>query len=220
MTKVINLRKRYKTNIKSVSKKSIRKQKNTSIRSAELYKTIFTIIAVASILTGCLAYRYNPVNEISNYCETILSAFLSSSYLSIILLFLKFDLINYLLIFFIGTSIIGAPLTFTPLFLKSIYIGYFSSYMYCEYELKGVLFCLILVYPFFIITTTSLIYASNESAYMCKYIYNTLTNKNTADNISIRLYLIRYLFLIGINMACIIINSLLVVLLADKFTLL
>ncbi len=219
MTKVINLRKRYKTNIRPIKKPSLKKQKNFSI-NVELFKIIFTIISVISILIGSLIYRYNSNVEISDLSNKFLSIILNESFFGIFLCLLKSDLLYYLFIFFIGTSIIGAPLTFIPLLLKSVIIGYFSSYMYCEYELKGVLFCLILIYPFFVITTTSLIYASNESVYMCKYIYNTITNKNTADNISIRLYLIRYVFLIGINITCIAVNSLLITTISNKFNLL
>ncbi len=218
MTKVINLRRKYKTNFKAINNKPIKNHKNFSI-NIDGYKVIFTVISIVSILSGSLIYRYNPVLEISEICISFLSNLLNGSFLQVLLYFLKFDLIYYLLIFFIGTSIIGAPLSFVPLFLKSIIIGYFSSYMYCEYELKGVLFCLILTFPFFVITTASLIYATNESVYMCKYIFNTLTNKNTVDNISIRLYLIRYLLLVGINFACISVDSLLMVTLADKFNL-
>ncbi len=218
MTKVINLRKKYKRNFKPINKPSIKKQNNISI-NIEFIKAVFTILSVISILTGCLIFRYNPNAEVSDLANKFLSVILNESFLEIFITLLKNDLLYYLLIFFIGTSVIGVPLTFIPLLLKSIVIGYFGSYMYCEYELKGVLFCLILIYPFFVITTTSLIYASNESVYMCRYIFNTLTNKNTADNISIRLYLIRYLFLIGINITCIAVNSLLITTISNKFNL-
>ena len=121
--------------------------------------------------------------------------------------------------FFLGTSIIGTPLTIIPLIIKNSFVGYVSSYMYCEYDLKGILFSLVLLYPLFVVTTTSLIYAANESVYMSKYILNTLTKRNTADNISIRLYVLRYAVLFGINISCIAINSFLIVTLANKFNL-
>ncbi len=218
MTKVINLRKRYKPIVKTIVKSNIKSQRN-KLTITEIYKTIFTIICIISLLSGCIIYRFYPVNEITNICENFISNLLKSTFIEIFFCFLKLDLIYYLLIFYIGTSVVGVPLTFIPIFLKSVYIGYLSSFMYCEYELKGTLFCLVLLYPYFVITTTSLIYASNESVYMCKYLYNTLTNKNTADNISIRLYLIRYLFLIVINIACIVVNSLLILVLGNKFNL-
>ncbi len=218
MTKVINLRKKNKINFKPVYKQNTKKIKTATLNS-ELYKIMFTCVSIISILIGCMVYRYKSILEISDVCNNLLLNISNESYLEIVFTLLKFDLIYYFIIFFIGTSIIGIPLSFFPIMLKSIFIGYLSSFMYCEFELKGILFCLVLLYPFFVITTTSLIYASTESVYMSRYIYNTLTNKNTADNISIRLYLIRYLFLIGINIACIAINSLLILVLANKFNL-
>ena len=218
MTKVINLRKKNKMNIKPVYKIDTKKTKNVSL-NFELFKIIFTCVSIISIFIGCVVYRYKSIVEISDICNNLLLNISNASYLEIILTLLKFDLVYYFIIFFIGTSIIGIPLSFFPIMLKSIFIGYLSSFMYCEFELKGILFCLVLLYPFLVITTTSLIYASTESVYMSRYIYNTLTKKNTADNISIRLYLIRYLFLIGINVACISINSLLMLVLVNKFNL-
>ncbi len=221
MTKVINLRKKYKSNFRPVKSKvkTVNKSK-TMIENSEWFKIIFTFISIIFILIGCFIYRNNHSNIIDDICNSFIKGITNGSYFQIFTNFIKVDLLYFIIVFFIGTSAVGTPLTFIPLVLKSTYIGLISSHMYCEYNLKGILFCLIFIYPFFIITTTSLIYASNESVYMCKYIYNTLINKNTADNISIQLYLIRYLFLFGINAACIAINSFMIVLLSDKITLL
>jgi stage II sporulation protein M len=133
--------------------------------------------------------------------------------------YIKIDIFFFLILFFLGTSIVGTPLTIIPLIIKNSFIGYLSSYMYCEYDLKGILFSLVLLYPLFVVTTASLIYAANESVYMSKYILDTLIKKNTADNISTRLYILRYAVLFGINVSCIAINSFLIVTLANKINL-
>lgn len=216
MTKVINLRKKYKSNFQPLKKVNYTKPK-INILNTEIIKIILTILSLLSIFAGCIIYKNSPVNEVTSICNSFISLLQVNSYLEVFLYCLKLDLIYYLVMFFIGTSIVGIPLTIFPLIFKCTCIGYLSSYMYCEYELKGILFCLILLYPFFTITTTSLIYSANESIYMSKYIYNSITNKNTADNISIKLYLIRYAFLIGINISCIAVNSLLITVLANKF---
>ena len=91
--------------------------------------------------------------------------------------------------------------------------------MYCEFGLKGILFLLVLIYPMIIITTTSQIYSANESIYMSKYLINTVTNKNTADDVSVRLYIIRNLVLIGISLIAISVNSFLIVTIGSRFNL-
>lgn len=215
MTKVISLRKRYKNRI-DVPKRTINKIK---ISNSDLFKVLYLIISIISIFCGCLIYKNNPVEYITEMCNSFIIDFQSGTYLEIFLKCLKIDVVFYLVMFFVGTSIIGIPLTIFPLIIKSSFLGYLSSYMYCEYDLKGILFSLVLLFPLFVITTTSLIYSANESIYMSKYILNTITNKNTADNISIKLYVIRYAILFGINIICIAVNSLLIVMLANRFNL-
>lgn len=215
MTRVISLRKRYKTKI-DIPKKSINK---INIFNTEIFKIIYLAISIISILFGCIVYKNYPIEYITKTCNDFILKFQNGTYFEIFIECLKFDIFFYLIMFFVGTSIIGIPLTIVPLIIKSSLIGYFSSYMYCEYDLKGILFSLVLLYPLFVITTTSLIYSANESIYMSKYILNTITNKNTADNISIRLYVIRYAILFGINIVCIAVNSFLIITLANKFNL-
>lgn len=215
MTRVISLRKRYKNRI-DIPKRTINKIK---ISHSEVFKLLYLIISIISIFCGCIVFKNNPIEYITEICNNYISNFQSGTYIEIFLRCLKFDFTFYLIMFFVGTSIIGIPLTIIPLIIKSSFLGYLSSYMYCEYDLKGILYSLIFLYPLFVITTTSLIYSANESFYMSKYIFNTITNKNTADNISIKLYIIRYAILFGINIVCIAVNSFLIVMLANRFNL-
>lgn len=213
MTKVINLRNFKKQNLKLNNNKNSLYQKN------DVYKIVFTIISILSILSGSLIYKNHQINIISEFCINIIKQLQCDSFLTVFITFLKIDIIYFLSLFFLGSSILGAPLTFVPIILKSVFIGYMSSLIYCEYELKGILFCLIVLYPLFAITTTSLIYAGNESIFMCKFLFDILKNKNTANGISVRLYLIRYVFLLGIILVSVTINSLLTIIIANKFTL-
>ncbi len=215
MTKVINLRRKSKIKF-DIPKPSVR---NMDILNSEIIKIVYLIFAIFSILLGCYIYKNNQSEYITELCSEFLLNIQSGTYFEIFIYCFKFDFIFFIIMLFIGTSLIGIPLTIIPLVIKCSFLGYISSYMYCEYDLKGILFSLILLYPLFVITTTSLIYCANESIYMSKYIFFTLTNKNTADNISIRLYLIRCAILFGINMVCIAVNSLLIVMLAGKFSL-
>ena len=115
------------------------------------------------------------------------------------LFILKSEVIYILLVFFIGTSIVGKPLVVIPPMLKCFFIGYLSSYIYSEYRLKGVMLCLLVIFPLFSVSTTTLIFACNESMYMSTYILRVIAKKNTADENAIKLYLIRFLILFVID---------------------
>lgn len=212
MTKVISLRKMHKAKI-DIPKKKV------DIINTDIIKFVYLIIAILSILLGCIIFKTEFNDNITLICKNFIDKIVGGTYLEVFFEHIKNDIIFFLIMFFFGTSIVGTPLTIIPLIIKNSFIGYLSSYMYCEYDLKGLLFSLVLLYPLFVITTTSLIYAANESVYMSKFILNTLTKRNTADNISIRLYLLRYAVLFGINLSGIAVNSFLIVTLANKFNL-
>ncbi len=213
MTKVINLRRRQSINYKQINNNP---SKRVRINNNEVTKLILVLISLLSLLIGCFIYKNSNINYIFELCNNFILNLQDKNFFELFLYLFKFDLIYFVISFFVGTSIIGIPFTFIPVSLKCFTIGCISSFMYCQYSLKGILFSLILLFPLFTITTTSLIYSANESIYMSKYIFKTLTNKNTADNISIKLYLIRYAFLIGINFMCIVVNSFLIMLLYDR----
>lgn len=216
MTKVITLRKRRKAYLKPEKSK----RKPDRELNIEKNRIFFLLIAFASIFTGALAYRFLPNEEIIDEIDSLIKVFSSTDFIKIFTVFLQADLIFIIISFFIGTSFVGTILSPLPIILKCIYIGFQSGYLYNEYELKGVLFCLILLYPCYVITTASLIFACDESVYMSKYLFNTITNKNTANDISVKLYLLRYLILFVINLVCIAINSAIVSFVAPKINLL
>lgn len=215
MTKVINLRKRnfFKPEI---TKKSFKK---INIVNSEFIKILYLIISVISIFIGCIVFKNHNLEYVTELCEKILNCFQNDTYFNVCMLNIKLEFVIYLLVLYNGTSFLGIPLTPIPLILKSVFIGYFSSFIYCEYEIKGILFLLILFYPMTMITTTSLIYSTNESLQMSKYIFNSITKKNTADDISIRLYLIRLIILFGISAVSIAANSFIITILAGRFNL-
>ena len=215
MTKVISLRKRklFKTHI---PKKTINRSR---ISNSDITKAFFLVVVILSTLFGCMFYKSYENEYITDACADFIGNLQHNSFIEIFKFSFKFDFIFFISIFFLGTSFIGIPLTVIPIIFKGAFIGYLSSFVYCEYGLKGILFLLVLLYPMIIITTTSQIYSANESVCMSRKIINVLTNKNTADDISIRLYVIRNSILMGINLITILINSLLLVKIGTKFNL-
>lgn len=215
MTKVISLRKKKVNKNKSSIYKE-RKNKRINLLNEEKYKLFFLLISIIGVLAGAICYRLTENTQISQIVVESFNVLNSGEFKAVFLYLIKFDLIFILISFFIGTSFIGSSISFFAPMLKCLYVGYFSGYLYNDFELKGVLFCLLLLFPCFAITTTSLIFASNENVYMSQYIYKSLNGKTSIDNISIRLYLLRYLLLVAINIFCIIITSLLIAFIGPK----
>lgn len=215
MTKVINLRKRKKIKAKSIVYKD-RPKSNFNKLNSEKYKLILLFISVLGILVGAICYRITDNSQLTQAITESFTLLNSSDFKSVFLYLLKLDLMYFLISFFIGTSFIGSVLSFVPPTLKCLYIGYLGGYLYNEFELKGVLFCLLLLYPCFAITTTALIFASNENVYMSQYIYNCLNSKTTNDNISIRLYLLRYILLFIIIISCVTVTAFFISIISPK----
>ena len=212
MSKVIRVKRPYQ-------KAKPKKKMNFDYIFDEKYKVILLFVSIASILLG--SFIYNSFND-SSFVQIIdnkIALFESKELLKILLFFIKTELIYFAFAMVIGTSFIGAPLTVIPMSIRCIITGFLGGYMYNEYELKGVLFCLLFIFPYTAVATTSLLFASNESIYMSIKNYNTITNKNTADDVSVKLYLLRYLILIIINCVCALFNSFLIVVFIDKINL-
>ena len=212
MSKVIRIKRPYR---KVKAKKKI----NFADIFSEKYKVILLLVSILSVLFG--SFIFNGFNDasFSQIIENKISLFESKELLKILLFFVKTELIYFAFAMVIGTSFIGAPLTIVPIAIRCIVAGFLGGYMYNEYELKGVLFCLLFIFPYTAIATTSLLFASNESIYMSAKNYNTITNKNTADDISVKLYLLRYFILVIISCVCALFNSLLIVVFIDKINL-
>lgn len=212
MSKVIKVKKSHK---KIKSKNSFRLEDLLFHK----YKIILLAFAMVSILLGSVLY--NNINDLSvnELISNRITMLKTGEFSSVLLFLVKTEIVFYIISLFIGTSFIGSPLVVLPASIKCIIIGFISSYMYNEFELKGVLFCLLFVFPYAAVTTTSLLFALSESISMSRLGFNSVTNKNTADDISVKLYLLRYLILIIINIICALFNSLLIVLFINKINL-
>lgn len=180
---------------------------------------ILLIFAILSLLFGSILYNNFSDSSLVEIIENKITLFESKDLLKIFIFFIKTEIVYFAVAMFIGTSFVGAPLITIPISLRCIITGFLGGYMYNIYELKGVLFCLLFVFPYTAVTTTSLLFASNESVYMSSKSYNSMTKKNTADDTSLKLYLLRYLILIIINSVCALFNSFLIVLFINKINL-
>lgn len=213
MIKVIKFKKHKRVSNRKLNQANINKNK---LKFEEKNKVFITLFSLLSILSGCIIFKNNkiiPINELDSFVDFMQS----NSFVSILIQFIKYEIVFFILEFFIGTSIIGMPLVIIPPIIKCFFIGYLSSYMYNQYSVKGILFCLILIYPYFAVTTSSLIFAADESIYMSKYLFDIAVKKNAYNNTSIKLYMVRIMFLILLNLIFTIINSFLLSSIGNRF---
>lgn len=217
MSKVIRLRKTKSDNLKKVKNKKTAKSNNPIMRNR--YKIILLLTAIFSILAGSMIYNQFSDSELINGVGEKVLSIASMKYAEILGMLLKSETVFFLLAFFIGTSFIGAPLSVIPVILKCVFTGFLGGYMYDCFALNGVLFCLLFVFPYSAVVTTSLIFAANESIYMSLQNYKASSNAKIADNISVRLYLLRYLVLAVIVITSAAVNSIFITLLANKINL-
>ncbi len=182
----------------------------------EISKIFLLMLAILSIVLGCVIYKNTDIQPMNDYLSKIITFLCDKTFISIFTSFLKCEMILVFLAYFIGTSYLGAPLVALIPIIKCVFIGYLSSYMYNVHQLQGVLFCIVLFYPYFSITTSALIFGSNESIKMCKLVYECTAQKNTANEDFVRLYFLRYLIIITLIIICIAVNSFFMSLLADR----
>lgn len=218
LTKIIDFRKNKLRRVKK-SFKPINIKLLSDIYD-EKYKIFFLLITISGLILGSIIFKTTQNQQISDLISDQLSILCSENYKDIFLLFFKLDTIVILFNLLIGTSFLGGFFSFMAPLLKAIYIGYFSGYLYNLYELKGTLFAMLLLFPCYAITTTALIFMSNENVYMGKFIFKSLTQNNKTDSQSIKLFFIRYLLLTAIDIFFIAISAFIIVIIAPKIELL
>lgn len=201
MNKVISFKRKKRNRLKKA-----RKIKIPEI-NIDFIKLLLVAFAIISISLGCVVYKLYNNEFITDFIKENVIAKLSQNFLTVFLFTVEFTAFFKILTLFFATNLFGYILSYIPLIIKCFFIGYISSYYYNQYELNGVLFCLIFLYPFLVATTSSLIYLTRESIQIGKYIYNRIINKSTANIFSIRLYFIRCLVVFIFDIILVLINS-------------
>lgn len=82
-----------------------------------------------------------------------------------------------LILFFGGLSIFGGMLTCILPAVFSFTVGTVAYYLYSVYTLKGLAYCVIMLFPYITLSLLSLIMLSIESISMSQYLLNILNNK-------------------------------------------
>ena len=122
---------------------------------------------------------------------------------------LKSNLFNYLgyiiVIWLLGMSVIGLPITLTMYFIKSFILGFSIGSIIFSYGFKGILFALIYIFPsqiiYIIVLTILMIYSISFSLRLIE----TLFKKKTTN---FRIVMNKYLVILVIAIICGILTTL------------
>lgn len=97
------------------------------------------------------------------------------------------------ILFFLGMSAYGGfAVNFIPLGF-SFAAGAFSYYMYDSYTLKGLAYCVMLVFPYAVMSLTALVLCCAESINMSELMLKSISDSRKFSDYSFRKYYIAYL---------------------------
>lgn len=151
--------------------------------------------ALLGLIIGCTAAKGEGVfysKVVSLFISLVLNAPIKSLPAEIVRLLLIPSIFAFLL-FFTGLSAFGGftanafPLGFTYL------AGMISYYMYSTYTLKGLAYCVILIFPYAVLSAAGIILCAGECMNMSELMLRAASGSNKINGYSFRLYCTRFL---------------------------
>lgn len=157
--------------------------------------------ALAGLMLGCLGGKgeWKLIRKITD----MFSAVLSEASPPVLTEFIRALLIPTALaavLFFLGLSAYGGfAVNFVPL-AYSVIIGAVSFYMYSTYTLKGLGYCVIMIFPYAVLSLTGLVLISAESISMSEFMLKSISGSRKFIDYGFKSYctncLKKYVFII------------------------
>jgi len=96
------------------------------------------------------------------------------------------------LLFFFGMSAYGGVFTNVFPFLYGFFTGTVSYYMYSTYTLKGLAYCVIMIFPYAVLSLIAIILCTTESINMSELILRSISKSNKFVDYSFKQYYLAY----------------------------
>lgn len=183
-----------------------RKSRNNNVKGfifdvkKHLIMLLMFFIIFSGLLSGNILIKGNTetYNSVGTIFENYIFSLSGQTLLKVFILQLAVNLSVVLLNLIFGLCAIGFPVPCISLFVKGLSIGALSSFMYSEFALKGFGYCVLVFYPIQILLCLILLKTGKESFKMSFSLLKILIDKKqkTGETSDIRLYLLRYVFLI------------------------
>ncbi len=118
---------------------------------------------------------------VNNYTENLYSS---------IIIYLLIPTIFAVLLFFSGLSVYGGIISNVIPAAYSFFIGLITYFFYSNYTLKGLAYCVIIIFPYAVLSLLSLIIITGESIIMSQQIVKNLNRNSSTNDYSFKFYYI------------------------------
>ncbi len=142
------------------------------------WKIIIPVIfSLAGILTGCFTGKGEGrlFQTVTNYFNTVVLGRDTLSLGSDFIFYLILPSIFLTVVFFLGLSVFGSLITNAVPLVYGYLIGCVSFYLYSEYTLKGLAYCIIMIFPYGVLCLLAIVLCCRESISMSEYIIKSIS---------------------------------------------
>lgn len=148
------------------------------------------IFSFAGIISGCFGGKGEGklYLKITDYFTTVILTRDITSIGSEFLIYLIFPAVFLIVIFFLGLSVFGALITNVMPLIYGYIIGCISFFLYNEYTLKGLGYCIIMIFPYGTLCLLAIVLCCRESINMSEYIMKSISKKTKFPNYGFAVY--------------------------------
>lgn len=154
----------------------------------KLFLPIF--FSFAGIISGCISGKGEGklFLKITDYFTTVILTRDITSIGSEFLIYLIFPAVFLIVIFFLGLSVFGAVITNVMPLIYGYIIGCISFFLYNEYTLKGLGYCIIMIFPYGTLCLLAIVLCCRESINMSEYIMKSISKTTKFPNYGFAVY--------------------------------
>ena len=148
------------------------------------------IFTFAGIISGCIGGKGEGklFFKITDYFTTVILTRDITSIGSEFLIYLIFPAVFLIVIFFLGLSVFGALITNVMPLIYGYIIGSISFFLYNEYTLKGLGYCIIMIFPYGTLCLLAIVLCCRESINMSEYIMKSISKTTKFPNYGFAVY--------------------------------
>lgn len=148
------------------------------------------IFSFAGIISGCIGGKGEGklYLKITDYFTTVILTRDITSIGSEFFIYLIFPAVFLIVIFFLGLSVFGALITNVMPLIYGYIIGCISFFLYNEYTLKGLGYCIIMIFPYGTLCLLAIVLCCRESINMSEYIMKSISKTTKFPNYGFAVY--------------------------------
>lgn len=148
------------------------------------------IFTFAGIISGCIGGKGEGklYLKITDYFTTVILTRDITSIGSEFLIYVIFPAVFLIVIFFLGLSVFGAVITNVMPLIYGYIIGCISFFLYNEYTLKGLGYCIIMIFPYGTLCLLAIVLCCRESINMSEYIMKSISKTTKFPNYGFAVY--------------------------------